>query len=204
MWNSLSQTVLKIASPGVPDFYQGSEIWDLSLVDPDNRRPVDYALRRCLLQKLQTVEAQGVEPLVQQLMRDPADGAVKLYVTSRALHFRKSHHSLFSKGSYLPLRAAGDRQNHVVAFARMLGRRSVIAVAGRLFMGLGAGAEPPMGAQVWGGSVLLLRKECRDRVYRDVFTHRLVEVDSRNDKRVLPLGGIFSHLPVTLLESPER
>jgi len=59
-----------------------------------------------------------------------------------------------------------------------------------------------MGAQVWGGSVLLLRKECRDRVYRDVFTHRLVEVDSRNDKRVLPLGGIFSHLPVTLLESP--
>jgi (1->4)-alpha-D-glucan 1-alpha-D-glucosylmutase len=204
MWNSLSQSALKIASPGVPDFYQGSEIWDLSLVDPDNRRPVDYALRRCLMQKLQSMEEQGVEPLVQHLMQNSADGAVKLYVTSRALRFRQAHHDLFSKGAYHPLRAAGDRQNHVVAFARTLGRRSVIAVAGRFFMGLGEGAGAPLGVEVWGDSVLLLRKEFRDHAYRDVFTHRIVEVESRSGKRVLPLGSVFSHLPVTFLESVER
>jgi (1->4)-alpha-D-glucan 1-alpha-D-glucosylmutase len=150
------------------------------------------------------MEAQGVEPLVRQLIEEPADGAVKLYVTSRAVHFRNARHSLFSTGAYLPLRAAGDRQNHVVAFARLLGRRSVIAVAGRFFIGLGAGTEPPLGAEVWGDSVLQLRKEFGNRAYRDVFTNRLIEVESRNGKRVLPLGSIFSHLPVTLLESFER
>ncbi len=204
MWNSLSQTVLKIASPGVPDFYQGCELWDLSLVDPDNRRPVDYSLRRCLLTKLQGMESQDIETLLRHLMEDPADGAIKLYVTSRALRFRRANHRLLSKGTYLPLRAAGDRQNHVVSFARVLGKHSAIAIAGRFFMGLGAGTQQPLGAGVWGDSVLQLRREFGNHAYRDVFTHRLIEVESRNNKRVLPLGSIFSHLPVALLESVER
>ena len=199
MWNSLSQTLLKIASPGVPDFYQGSEIWNLNLVDPDNRRPVDYSLRRSLLRRLQT-EAQGIEPLLEQLMRSPADGAIKLYVTSRGLGFRKQHRQLFSHGSYVPLRGAGARQRHVVAFERALGPVSAVAIAGRHFMSLGAGTKLPLGAEVWGDSVLLLPKDCGHDVYRDAFTHRVVEVETRKGKRVLPLAGVFSHLPVALLE----
>ncbi len=200
MWNSLSQTLLKIASPGVPDFYQGSEIWDMSLVDPDNRRPVDYALRRKLLDRLHTQEAQGVESLVEELMQDPADGAIKLYVTSRALHFRKSNQRLFASGAYIPLRVNGDRQNHVVTFARVASGHSAIAVTGRFFMGFESDTGRPLGVEVWGDSVLLLRKECVQSAYRDIFTHRMIEVESRHGRRVLPLAAIFGHLPVALLE----
>jgi (1->4)-alpha-D-glucan 1-alpha-D-glucosylmutase len=204
MWNSLSQTLLKIASPGVPDFYQGSEIWNFSLVDPDNRRPVDYALRRNLLRTLRTAETQSVERLVEQLIENPSDGAIKLYVTRCALRFRKINHRLLSTGSYIPLRGAGKRQNHVVAFARTLGPHSVIAMAGRLFMGLGAGANLPLGVEAWGDSVVLLRKECRHAIYRDIFTQRMIEPEVRKGRFVLPLAKVFSHLPVALLESAER
>jgi len=204
MWNSLSQTLLKVASPGVPDFYQGSELWSFSLVDPDNRRPVDYGKRRCLLERLRALEAQNMERLLAYLMEHPKDGAVKLYVTSRALQFRKAHRLLFSKGSYVPLHGAGDRQGHIVAFARMLGYHTTVAVAGRYFMRLGAGSRSPLGESAWGDSVLVLRRELGQSVYRDVFTHRLLEVESRRGRPVLPLAKIFSHLPVALLEGVER
>jgi (1->4)-alpha-D-glucan 1-alpha-D-glucosylmutase len=203
MWNSLSQVVLKIASPGVPDFYQGTEIWDFSLVDPDNRRPIDYSLRRCLLRKIQEIEAQGTEALVEQLMRDPGDGAVKLFATSRGLAFRKLRQPLLSEGAYLPLRGVGDRQNHVIAFARISEHQAAIAAAGRFFMNLGGDPRQPVGAAAWRESALLLRKELRFTVYRDVFTHRNIPVETLGGKQVLPLASVFSHLPVTLLEGVE-
>jgi (1->4)-alpha-D-glucan 1-alpha-D-glucosylmutase len=203
IWNSLSQTLLKICSPGVPDFYQGSEIWDFSLVDPDNRRPVDYSLRRCLLNKLHMLEAQGAARLVKQLTQEPADGAIKLYVTSRALQFRKHNRDLFARGAYIPLRAAGNRQNHVIAFARALDGRTAIAAAGRFFIALGADKRPPVGEAAWGGSVLQLRKDSYAGAFRDVFTGRILEVEKRNGKYTLPLAGVFTHLPVAVLEGVE-
>jgi len=193
MWNSLSQVLLKIASPGVPDFYQGTEIWDFSLVDPDNRRPVDYILRRCLLAKLRPQGEESATALVERLMSDPTDGAIKLYVTSRALRFRRDHRNLFAQGRYMPVRPAGERSNHVIAFARKLGTESAIAVAGRFFLNLG---------DSWGDSVLLLPRELSGRSFQDVFTGRTVEVETHDGNRALPLAQVFSGLTVALLSEP--
>jgi (1->4)-alpha-D-glucan 1-alpha-D-glucosylmutase len=129
--NSLSQLVMKIASPGVPDFYQGSELWQLNLVDPDNRRPVDYNVRRGMLEKLRRREAEGRIRLVRELAADPLRDEMKLFVTFRALEFRKSNRELFARGEYIPLRAAGSYADHVCAFARRLGKRWAVAVAPR-------------------------------------------------------------------------
>lgn len=203
LWNSLSQTLLKIASPGVPDFYQGSEIWDFSLVDPDNRRPVDYARRVSLLGKIRKLQAQGPATLIEELMRDAADGAIKLFVTSRGLCFRKSHRELLESGSYIPLRAVGARQNHVIAFARSLGGRSLIAVAGRFFRSLDAEQRRPTGREVWGDSALLLRRNLSRAVWRDVFSESVVEIATRSGAPTLPLAAVFAHLPVALLEGSE-
>ena len=125
---------------------------------------------------------------------------MKLLVTSNALCFRKSHLDLLTKGSYLPLRAAGERQNHVVAFARGHGGRCAIAAAGRFFMGLGAETGKPIGEATWGDSALLLRRDCAFPAYRDVFTRRTIEAAHRNGKPALPLAEVFAHLPVALLE----
>lgn len=195
MWNSLSQVLLKIASPGVPDFYQGTEIWDFSLVDPDNRRPVDYTLRRCLLAKLCPQGAESTAALVERLMSDPTDGAIKLYVTSRALRFRKDHRKLFAEGRYMPLRAAGERSNHVIAFARKLGSQSVIAVAGRFFLSLG---------ESWGDSVILLPRELSGRAFQDVLTGRTVETETRDGNPALPLAQVFSGLTVALVSEAQE
>jgi (1->4)-alpha-D-glucan 1-alpha-D-glucosylmutase len=198
MWNSLSQVLLKVVSPGVPDFYQGNELWDFSLVDPDNRRPVDYALRRQLLNKLQN-DAHAAVPLIEELVRNPADGAIKLHLTARALCFRKSHSELLAKGAYMPLRAAGNRQNHVIAFARKLKDDSAIAVAGRFFMGLGASDSLPIGEETWGDSALVLRRDLSHLAYREVFSQTTIETAQQNGRTVLPLAKAFSQLPVALL-----
>ena len=201
LWNSLSQVLLKVASPGVPDFYQGSEIWDFSLVDPDNRRPVDYARRCRMLSTLRPMQSQDTAALLAQASANLGDGLMKLYVTSSALCFRKSHRDLMAEGAYIPLRAAGDRQKHAVAFARTLGHRCAIAAAGRFFIGLGAGTRKPIGEPAWGESVLLLRRDCVRPAYRDVFSRSTIETARRNGKYVLPLASVFAHLPVALLEA---
>ena len=131
MWNSTSQLLLKIASPGVPDFYQGSELWNFHLVDPDNRQPVDFESRIEILARLRA-EA-GIDPgaLVSRLTGNPCDGAIKLYITSRALQFRKNQFELFAKGVYVPLVAQGSKANHLVAFARAFEGRRVGAARPR-------------------------------------------------------------------------
>jgi (1->4)-alpha-D-glucan 1-alpha-D-glucosylmutase len=203
MWNALSRTLLKIASPGVPDFYQGSELWDFSLVDPDNRRPVDYALRRETLERLKEVEARGAGPLVEHLLAEPADGAIKLYITSRALNYRKANGAFFSKAPYTPLRAAGNLQNHVVAFARALGGRTAIAAASRFFLSLPGDKDHPTGAATWGDSNLILPRYVTPCAYRDVFTRTTLRAVRRNGKKFLPLAEVFACLPVCLLDGIE-
>jgi (1->4)-alpha-D-glucan 1-alpha-D-glucosylmutase len=124
--------LLKIASPGVPDTYQGTEIWDFSLVDPDNRRPVDYTCRSRMLQQLQTSVAAAGEDrraLVQKLLRTKEDGSIKLYITWLALNCRRTHPGLFSVGDYLPTQAIGAEWEHVFAFARCRGADAAIGVA---------------------------------------------------------------------------
>src|SRR5262245_30042509 len=112
MLSSLSQLVLKMTSPGVPDVYRGTETWDFSLADPDNRRPIDFS---SLASKLDDVKGQANS---RSLLKNWSDGRLKMYVTSRLLQLRRTHDNLFLEGEYVPLRVNGARSNHVIAFAR--------------------------------------------------------------------------------------
>lgn len=201
VWNSLAQVVLKIASPGVPDFYQGSELWDFRLVDPDNRSPVDFDLRRRMLRRLdEELAALGPAELVRRLAEAPQDGAIKLYVTSRGLWFRRAARELFLKGVYLPLRPVGVQRKHVVAFARKRGRQVAVAVVGRFFITLGGHSSAPTGRKVWGDTVVLLRRDLVCPVFRDIFTGRSLTAVARGGQQELAAADLFSHLPVALLE----
>ncbi|HWQ34707.1 MAG TPA: malto-oligosyltrehalose synthase [Blastocatellia bacterium] len=195
MFNSLSQTLLKIAAPGVPDFYQGTELWDFSLVDPDNRRPVDYELRKRLLASLDSDEQRDQRALADELLRRSVDGRIKLFVTSRALNYRRANRQLFERGAYVPLTAAGERERHVVAFARSSGGQLVVAVATRFLMNL----PEPVGGAVWNDTEIILPAEFAG-CYRDVFTGSSSCARTRPDACALPLAEICAHLPVALLE----
>jgi (1->4)-alpha-D-glucan 1-alpha-D-glucosylmutase len=203
MFNSLSQTLLKVTSPGVPDFYQGTETWDFSLADPDNRRPVNYDHLQSLLAQLQAAEQENPGALLDRLLSDPADGSLKLYVTRRALRFRREHRALLARGNYLPLRAAGDRHKHLIAFARSLAGTTILVLAGRFFAQLEADQRLPVGAQVWGDAQVVLRKGLPSGPYRDVFTGEVVVPVEQNGHHVLPVSAALSHLPIALLASVE-
>ncbi|HEV2687314.1 MAG TPA: malto-oligosyltrehalose synthase [Bryobacteraceae bacterium] len=200
IWNALSQALLKITAPGVPDFYQGAELWSLELVDPDNRGPVDYEVRRNMLVKLRTQAASDPAKLLERLASNPCDGAIKLYITSRALQYRKMHRELFAQGSYVSLTAAGNRANNVIAFARSLDGHAVIALAGRFFLKLRNSHPRPVG-DVWGNTSVVLPPEMAGERWHDVFTGQTIAVEQRDDRAVIPLAQAFSHCPVALLAS---
>jgi (1->4)-alpha-D-glucan 1-alpha-D-glucosylmutase len=197
--NSLAQTLLKVAAPGVPDFYQGTEVWDFTLVDPDNRRPTDFGPRRKLLAELQRSRRAGCPGFAAELLQTPEDGRVKLYVTQRVLTFRRAQRDLFAGGAYVPLSAHGARSDHVVAFARTVRRRCAVAVAGRYFMELAPGGLP-VGAKTWGDTTLSLPANLATGRYRDIFTGREVKPDTSGQSPSLPLAALFEELPVALLE----
>lgn len=142
--NSLAQTLIRLTAPGVPDIYQGAELWDLSMVDPDNRRPVDWPARRRMLEALQRDHGDGAAGGVRmaELAAGWRDGREKLFLVWRALQFRAREPDLFARGSYLPLTASGEKAAHVCAFARQhQGRTLLVAVprlVGRLTRGGGA------------------------------------------------------------------
>jgi (1->4)-alpha-D-glucan 1-alpha-D-glucosylmutase len=149
--NSLSATVLKFTVPGVPDIYQGTELIDLSLVDPDNRRPVDHAHRAALLAQLDAMSADGLGGLAAM----PTDGRLKLWLIWRLLALRRQHAEFFARADYTPLQVAGARRRHVVAFARRAGDATLVVVAGRRFVGLHAApGQWPTGAAVWGDTAV--------------------------------------------------
>jgi (1->4)-alpha-D-glucan 1-alpha-D-glucosylmutase len=200
MYNSLAQTLLKITSPGVPDFYQGTELWDFNLVDPDNRRPVDFAKRREALASLPADDDGDPAEFVSRLIANPRDGRIKLYLTSRALRLRRARQALFAEGAYLPLAARGQKENHVVAFARVLREQVAVVVTGRFFTRLGDMNQSPTGSGVWGDSTVALNYTSAAGLYRDLFTGRQIRAERIGAEVELPLAQAFSHLPLTLLE----
>ena len=201
IFNSLSQTVLKIASPGLPDFYQGTEVWNFSLADPDNRRAVNYHRLQTLLARLRVAESENPAALVDRLVAEPTDGSLKLYVTRTALRFRRENRTLFAKGSYMPLRPTGDRHKHVVAFARTFRETTLLVLAGRFFAQLEASSRLPVGLETWGNAEVVLRKQLPERPYRDILTGRTLTSARRNGNLVLSAADAFAHLPVALLVS---
>jgi (1->4)-alpha-D-glucan 1-alpha-D-glucosylmutase len=198
VWGSVAQTLMKIASPGVPDFYQGNEIWAFDLVDPDNRRPVDYELRRKLLANLREHAARDRSALLGRLRENLCDGAIKLFVTSEALQFRRAHADLFANGSYTALASEGSRSRHVVAFARSAKNQTVVALTGRFFLKMCNSHAKPIG-DIWGNTTVALPKKMTHQSFRDVFTGRTIEPIPSDGHFVLPLGKVFSECPFALL-----
>lgn len=197
-FNALGQVTLKIGSPGVPDFYQGTELWDFSLVDPDNRRPVDFKGRERLLEDLAGQQTKGLIPLVSELLGRWEDGRIKLFVTSKALEFRRSQGDLFLEGDYLPLVASGGRKEHICAFARQHQRSWVVVVAPRLLTRLGAPGTLPLGQHAWRNGRLVLPREA-PQVWKNIFTGETARAMAAIRKKVLPLKSVFQHLPVAVL-----
>ena len=155
--NSLAQMVLKLTSPGVPDIYRGTELWDFSLVDPDNRRPVDYDRRQQFLSDLRVREMAGDLPqLIGELLESWKDGRVKMWTAMRTLRFRREHHEVFQQGSYEPLTTGDQREQHIVAFRRRWQDQSVIVAVPRFAYTLMNGEmRPPIG-EVWGDSAVAM------------------------------------------------
>jgi (1->4)-alpha-D-glucan 1-alpha-D-glucosylmutase len=200
--NSLAQTLLKLTSPGVPDTYQGTELWDLSLVDPDNRRPVDYELRRRALSALdeRATDDAGRARLAAELLAQAEDGRIKLYLVATALRHRRAHRELYRRGDYLPLEATGKRSAHLCAYARARGDEALIVVAPRLVVGLTEGAERmPLGAEVWDDTALALPAPLAEGRYRDLLTGQVHTVGDTT-----PLGELLAVLPIALLERVGR
>jgi (1->4)-alpha-D-glucan 1-alpha-D-glucosylmutase len=195
--NSLTQTLLKLTSPGVPDVYQGQEMFDLSLVDPDNRRPVNFDIRaRTLEGWAASSQPSELRTLCGELLRDFGDGRIKLWLTWRALRYRQAHPELFQVGSYVPLQASQDKDEHLVGFARLHQDEAVIVAAPRLAYTLMKGHEaPPLGA-AWGALELPLPEEVNGRKLRNVFTDEILIPGSENS---VLCREVFAHFPVALL-----
>lgn len=203
--NGLSQLLLKITAPGVPDIYQGTELWDFSLVDPDNRRPVDYPRRARLLQELMTLESQGLAPLSRDLLASWEDGRIKLFVTYKALSFRRERKELFLDGAYLPLAVTGGLKEHALAFARKRGDAWAIAAVPRLVTRLAPPGEFPVGLGVWGARpAVRLPAEAPGR-WRNAFTGEVLHASGGDGAKLLHLHAVFHDFPAALLEGlPER
>jgi (1->4)-alpha-D-glucan 1-alpha-D-glucosylmutase len=202
MYNSLSQTLLKITSPGVPDFYQGTELWNFSLVDPDNRRPVDYSKRIVLFEELKKREAKSsLIRLSRELAADKESGLVKLYLITKALNYRRDNREVLEMGDYVPLYAEGDKADNLCAFVRRLGERIILVAVPRFFAKLIQKPEElPFGEGVWKDSFVFLPFEKEGLRYRNIFTDEIVHTVGRDGKTVLYLSDTFANFPVALLE----
>jgi (1->4)-alpha-D-glucan 1-alpha-D-glucosylmutase len=185
--NGLSQTLLKLTVPGIPDIYQGTELWDLALVDPDNRRPVDFTERARLL-------ADDKCALPHELLATWPSGAIKLRLLRAGLALRARLRNVFERGRYQPLNLSGERAQHAVAYARIQGEDTIIALAPRLALGMLEGQSVPLvPAERWAATRLLLPSELKRCVWRNVITgDALVSGD-------LEIATLLSRFPVALL-----
>ncbi|MBD0272368.1 MAG: malto-oligosyltrehalose synthase, partial [Acetobacteraceae bacterium] len=181
--NSLVQVALKLTLPGMPDIYQGSELWDLSLVDPDNRRPVDFARRERLLEEVTADMARDPMAALRDMLGTWRDGRLKLAVTAALLALRRRHPALFAEGGYTPLTATGDAADRICAFARTQGEERLVVVTRRF------PARPLDGA-----AALPLPPALAGEAWRDLLTGR-----QAGAAETLPLGELLGELPVAVL-----
>jgi (1->4)-alpha-D-glucan 1-alpha-D-glucosylmutase len=184
--NSLAQLVMKLTLPGVPDIYQGCELLDYSMVDPDNRRPVDFELRRMLLHEVRDMPAA-------EAMDRWREGLPKLWLLHRLLRLRRAHADIFNHGGYEPVEIAGDENMHAIAYARVLeGRRVVVAVP-RIVL---RHCEPGRSSWISSafGRTMLQLPATSSGHYRTLTGQAL-------DKLELPLSMLWDELPVAVLES---
>ena len=202
MYNSLSQVLIKTLAPGVPDFYQGTELWDFSLVDPDNRQPVDYLLRQQRLSELHHLQSTTSSvDFVHGLLQDSENGLIKMYLTTTALHLRKRNPKLFLEGSYFPLEAKGEQAHHVCGFIRQDHATTCLTVFPRFLTSLIPDpTTSPLGQAVWGQTWITLPPETPHSSFRNILTQEIVTPQNLTGMLGLPLGTLFQHFPFALLE----
>jgi (1->4)-alpha-D-glucan 1-alpha-D-glucosylmutase len=219
MVNSLAQLVLKIASPGVADWYQGAECWDLHLVDPDNRGRVDFASRQKMLDELlpwiERAEGgketcpecrdRGPTPLagfVDGLLASWHDARLKLFVTACGIRLRGRHPEVFMRGSYTPLAANGIGADHLIGFARSFESRALIALVPRLTSALSSSDRlAPIGDEVWGRTAVSLPEDFTGRTFGNIFTGEQIAASSRSGAASISAADALRTLPVALLWS---
>ena len=198
IYNSLAQLAIKIGAPGVPDFYQGTELWDFSLVDPDNRRPVDYGKRRELLDAVEgSLGARAT--LASELLQRVEDDRLKLFATTTMLRARRAADEVFRCGRYEPLAVEGSARQHVFAFGRVLGQRQVLVCVPRLVATLAPDGNPPIGA-IWGDTRISVPEEA-PRCYRQVFTEACTALIEQDGRKWIRAADVFAHFPIAFLEA---
>lgn len=202
LYNSLSQLAIKIAAPGVPDFYQGSEVWDFSLVDPDNRRPVDYPQLRSLLRNVDEARTAGSATLIDRLLARPDDPRLKLFVTAMLLRARRARRELFEEGAYVRLEVDGARRDHLFAFLRHRARQQVILAVPRLLASLTpTSTQPPLGERTWGDTRLALPPMVEAGHVRNLLTGQCLAVGHDAGRPFLAAAAVFEQFPIGLLEA---
>lgn len=203
LFNSLSQTLIKLTVSGMPDIYQGCELLDFSLVDPDNRRPVDFGYRQTLLDTLRmldTLESQQRSAEVRALCDKLENGLPKLLVIKTALALRERWSEVFLQGSYLPLAVKGEHAAHLCAYARIAGRRTVITIAPRFFAQLLNERDTlPIGEKIWGNTTVDLPFHHRDNQYSCAFTEKVLKPLQRGSGWCLPVAQVLAEFPVGLI-----
>jgi len=199
LWNSLSQTLLKLACPGVPDIYQGNDLWDFSLVDPDNRRPVDYGRRQQMFESIRRLNGETNSASAAELLKTPEDGRLKLYVIWKTLCLRKEYPEVFQLGDYVALEVRGAKANHAVAFIRKFESASLIVIIPRLVSGLLNRSErPPVGAEAWDDTAIQLPECVCSRSYHNVFTGEALAVEKTEAGSVIPISKALANFPLSL------
>jgi (1->4)-alpha-D-glucan 1-alpha-D-glucosylmutase len=175
----------------VPDIYQGCEFWDFSLVDPDNRRPVDFEKRKRMLSELKERSAAGLGALARELAGNPLDCRIKMFLVRAMLGLRKERPALFEKGSYRPVEASGKFGRNLVAFVREYGGSTLLVIAPRFFTHFLKEGQPLAAPEVWADTTLTL-PESAPLNYKSVITDREVRLDSRQ----VPVGSLLKDFPV--------
>ncbi|MEM8809547.1 MAG: malto-oligosyltrehalose synthase, partial [Cyanobacteria bacterium P01_G01_bin.38] len=196
LYNSLSQTLLKITAPGLPDFYQGTEFWDFSLVDPDNRRPVDYKARMASLKALKS-ESSDILGLCTKLLDHRQDGRIKQFMMMRALAVRNQYRAVFEKGSYIPVQVMGPYEGQVIAFARQHEQQTVVTVVPRYLTELIKPGKYPLGEAVWADTVIEIPNSLvnsGDAPWQEGITEQNLGTGN-----VFSVGQILHYFPVALL-----
>lgn len=196
MINGLSQTLLKIAAPGVADFYQGSELWDLRLVDPDNRGAVDFDKRMAILETITNAEAVESGRELHDLVQHWQDGRIKMYLIWRAVHFRGEHQDLFREGELVPIQVAGRYGRNVIAFLRRRGEESALVVVPR-FLSQVCAAICPISDVDWGDTTLILPQEA-PREWNSVLTRTRLASQKKDSGMSLMVNDLLRDFPVAL------
>ncbi len=189
IYNSLAQILIKNTAPGVPDLYQGAELWELSLVDPDNRRPVDYEQRINFLEDIKAKIELNILQLIRELIEIKENGKIKLFLTHQLLQARKEYSEIFSNGDYQPIEVTGKYQNHLVAFARNYGDKTIVAIAPRFLTGIVKPGQLPLSVEVWSDTSLKLAH----KNWHNLIDHQTIVGEN------LAVGKILQNFSVALL-----